>query len=166
MKRIAESSGELAWWQSSAWRRDCELREGSDLLATLRWQSAFQAAALAESADGAWKFKLEGFLFRQWVRIEVEGSEESAIFQAQPSLNGILEYGDGRAFYWDSNFWLTKWIWSNEQELECMRVQRSLTLKAEGGVTIDSTFLARPEIPLLTLLGWYVIMLLTDIRPG
>lgn len=132
----------------------------------LRWQSAFQAAAIAETADGIWKFKLEGFLFRQWVRVEVDGGGDKAIFQAQPSLNGMLEYGDGRAFYWDSNFWLTKWIWSNEEGQELMRVQRSLSIKAEGGVAIDSTFLDRTEIPLLAVLGWYVIMLLTDVRPG
>ena len=135
-------------------------------MATLRWQSAFQAAAAAEAAGSAWKFKLEGFLFRQWIRVEADGQESQAVFTAQPSLNGILEYGDGRAFYWDSNFWLTKWIWSDEHGHELMRVQRSLTFKAEGGVVIDSTFLAQSELPLLIVLGWYVIMVLTDVRPG
>lgn len=167
MKPITETSGELAWVQASAWKRDCDLHDGHDVVATLRWQSAFQASALGETAEGVWRFKLEGFLFRQWVRIEKQsGGVERANFQSGPSYNGVLEYGDGRAFYWDSNFWLTKWIWSNEQGFELMRMQRNLSLKTEGTLQMDTTFMAQPEIPLMTLLGWYLIMLLSDIRPG
>jgi hypothetical protein len=167
LKPIAESSSELAWVQASAWKRDCDLHDGNDIVATLRWQSAFQAAAIGETAEGIWRFKLEGFLFRQWVHIEQEGGDgERANFQGAPSLNGVLEYSDGRAFYWDSNFWLTKWIWSDEHGFELMRVQRNLSLKTEGTVSFDSSFLAQREIPLMTILGWYAIMVVSDFRPG
>ena len=95
-----------------------------------------------------------------------DGSDERANFQSGPSFNGVLEYGDGRAFYWDSNFWLTKWIWSNEENFELMRVQRNLSLRTEGALAIDTSFIAVRELPLMTLLGWYLIMCLSDIRPG
>ncbi len=167
MKPITDTTGELAWLQASAWKRDCDLHDGNDVVATLRWQSAFQASAVGETYGGTWRFKLEGFLFRQWVRIERQDyADERANFQGGPSYNGVLEFGDGRGFYWDSNFWLTKWIWSDEQGFELMRVQRNLSLKTEGLVTVDTTFLPLAELPLMTLLGWYLIMLLSDIRPG
>jgi len=167
LKSITETTGQLAWVQASAWKRDCDLHDGHDVIATLRWQSAFQASALGETADGIWQFKLEGFLFRQWVRIERKDfGQDRANFQSGPSFNGVLEYGDGRAFYWDSNFWLTKWIWSNEGNFELMRVERNLSLKTEGTVEMDTSFLAQPELPLMMLLGWYLIMCLSDIRPG
>lgn len=137
------------------------------MLGSLQWQSAFQAAAFGQTLEGRWRFKLQGIVFKQWVRIEPpEGSEERAVFQARPSFSGTLEYGDGRAFHWDSNFWLTSWIWSDEEGIELMRVERTLSLRAEGFVRIDPPALERPEIPLLTLLGWYLIMLLSDLRPG
>ncbi|MGH9457160.1 MAG: hypothetical protein ACRD2J_05910 [Thermoanaerobaculia bacterium] len=168
LKPLAATSGDLVWAQASAWRRDCELRDGSDVVATLRWARTFQATALGESAHGHWRLKLEGFLFKQWVRVEpVTGvSSESAVFRASPSFNGILEYGDGRSFYWDSNFWLTKWIWTDGESVELIRAERSLSLRTEGSMRIDPGFVVRPEAPLLALLGWYLIMLLTDVRPG
>jgi hypothetical protein len=167
LKSIAETSGELAWVQASNWKRDCDLHDGSDVVATLRWQSAFRAAAVAGTAESLWHFRLEGFLLKQWIRIEqVSGGDDRATFQGTASLNGILEYGDGRGVYWDSNFWLTKWIWSDEKGFELMRVQRNLSLKTEGTITYDTSFLGQREIPLLTVLGWYIIMVLSDIRPG
>lgn len=167
MKPIAECTDTLTWVAPTGWKKDCDLRDGDDLVATLRWQSAFQAAAIGETADGIWHFQLEGFFLRQWVRLKPKHNEkEHAVFQALPSFNGILEYGDGRAFYWDSNFWLTKWIWSNEQGDEVIRAQRNLSLKAEGHMEIDSMFRGRTEISALALLGWYLIMIVSDLRPG
>ena len=166
LKPIIETSGELAWIPTSAWRRDCELHDGADVIATLGWQRSYQAAALGSCATGIWEFRLEGFLFKQWVKIVPPAGEAAAVFHARPSFTGVLEYGDGRAFYWDSNFWLTKWIWTDEGGFELMRVSRALTLKAEGSVCIQPGYLERPEIPLLTLLGWYLLMLLSDVRPG
>lgn len=137
------------------------------MLGALRWQSAFQAAAFGIAAEGQWRFKLQGLVFKQWVRIEPpRSSGDQKVFQARPSFNGTLEYGDGRAFHWESNFWLTKWIWTDERGAELMRVERSLSLRAEGSVHIEPVALSHPEIPLLTLLGWYLIMLLSDVRPG
>lgn len=167
LKPLAETSGELAWVQAKSWKRDCDLRDGSDVVATLRWARTFQATALAETADGNWRLKLEGFLFRQWVRVESVGGEgPAAVFRASPSFNGLLEYGDGRSFHLDSNFWLTKWIWSDVEGVELMRVERSLSLRAEGSMIVDAAGRGRPENPLLAILAWYLIMLLSDLRPG
>lgn len=167
MKPLPTSDGELAWLPLSALRRDSELVSGSDVFARVRWQSAFQALATGETADGFWRFKLEGFLLRQWINIYASGEERPlAVFQAQPSLNGVLEFADGRAYHWDSNFWLTKWIWSDENGLELMRVQRHLTFRTEGSVVLVPEALPQPDVPLLTVLGWYLIQIVTDLRVG
>lgn len=167
MKPLNQSPGDLAWQQSDGTRRDSELRHGDETYALLRWHSAFKAHASGETADGTWKFKLEGFLFKQWVTIHPAGGDEIiAVFQALPSLNGVLEFAHGPSYYWDSNFWLTKWIWTDADGSELMRVHRNLSLKAEGTVEIEPQWAETPEIPLLTVLGWYLIILLTDIRLG
>lgn len=167
MKSLNQSPGDLGWRQSDGTRRDSELRHGDEIYALLRWHSAFKALASGETADGTWKFKLEGFLFKQWVTIHPAGGDEIiAVFQALPSLNGVLEFAHGPSYYWDSNFWLTKWIWTDTDGSELMRVHRNLSLRAEGTVEIEPQWAETPEIPLLTVLGWYLIILLTDIRLG
>ena len=166
MKSIHESDGELAWLPLSTFRRDCELVSGSERFAEIEWQSAFQALATAQCADGVWAFRLEGFLFRQWVSIILpDTTEPMAVFQAQPSFNGVLDFGD-RAYYWESNFWLTKWIWSTKDGTELIRMQRHLTLRTEGSLQISPDALANPDVPLLSLLGWYLIQIVTDVRFG
>jgi hypothetical protein len=166
-RSMRESDGELAWLPASSFRRDSDLVDHGAVIGILRWHRAFQAFARAECAEGTWIFKLEGFLFRQWIAVHTPaGASRIAVFQASPSFNGVLELADGRAFYWDSNFWLTKWIWSDEDGVELMRVQRHLTLRTEGSLIIPQECLAREEMPLLTMLGWYLIQIVTDLRVG
>lgn len=99
--------------------------------------------------------------------IHPAGADETiAVFQGLPSLNGVLEFAHGPSYYWDSNFWLTKWIWTDTEGSELMRVHRHLSLRAEGTVEIEPQTAETPEIPLLTVLGWYLIILLTDVRLG
>ena len=152
---------------ASTLRRDCDLVANGDVYAQLRWQGAFRALAYGSCAEATWQFKLEGFLFRQWVTIHRLGEEKPvAIFHAQPSFNGTLQLADGRTFSWESNFWLTKWIWCDEEAMELARVQRHLTLRTEGSLNVPDEALANKDVPLLILLGWYLIQLVSDLRVG
>lgn len=167
LKAISESDGELQWLPTSAFHRDCVLVSRGEVYARLRWQQAFRALAVATTHSGEWSFTLEGFLLRQWVRIRREGESEAiAVFQAQPSFNGVLEFGDGRAFYWDSNFWLTKWLWCDGDGMERLRMNRHLTLRTEGSLFVAQECLTLDETPLLVVLGWYLIQIVTDLRVG
>ena len=165
MKSIYDSGGELAWIPSSTLRRDCDLVAEGETFGQLRWQSAFRATAIAACTEATWQFQLEGFLFRQWVTIQRYGDlKPEAVFQAYPSFNGVLEFRDGRAFHFDSNFWLTKWIWCDSEGLERIRMDRHLTLRTEGSLHLPADSLTLTELPLLTLLGWYLIQIVTDLR--
>lgn len=164
---LTTCDGELAWVPTSAFKRDSELRDGSNVYGRLEWQSAFRAVATASAFGAVWRFELEGFLLRQWIRVyRPDSSTAIAVFQAAPSFNGVVEFADGRAYYWDSNFWLTKWIWSTGENLELARVSRHLTVRPEGSVLVPTELLAHDDLPLLLLLGWYIITIVSDIRPG
>ncbi|HVT02526.1 MAG TPA: hypothetical protein VHL58_04015 [Thermoanaerobaculia bacterium] len=137
------------------------------MIAQLRWQKMFQALASGDSTDGVWLFKLQGFLFRQFVAVHRLGEPEpEAIFNASPSFNGVLEIKGGRSYYWDSNFWLTKWIWTDVEGAEIMHAQRHLTIRMEGSLSIPHEFLSNEDLPLLALLGWYMIQIVSDLRIG
>ena len=133
----------------------------------VHWRSAFKATALGGAAEGEWRFSLEGFIFRQWINVIPVGAEKPVgVFQAGPSFNGVLELQGGRSYYWDSNFWLTNWIWSDGDGNEILRVGRDLSLVAQGPLEIAPDMLANSDVPLLSILGWYLIVLVSDFRPG
>jgi len=170
---LSEVDDDLVWMPTSAIRRDSELRYRGEVLASLEWQSAFRAAAIGRAAEGAWSFQLEGFILRQWINVaRVEDGAPIATFDAMPSFNGTLEIktdptkADLSRFQWDSNFWLTKWIWSNENDVELARVTRSLSIRPEGTVVLTEEGKACPHLPVLVVLGWYLIALMTDVRLG
>lgn len=166
MKPIRDSEPPLTWIQPSLLSRVWELRDVDASVATLEWRSAYQAFAIGTTATGQWSFRLEGF-FRSWVTIRrLSRDEPPALFRALPSFNGKLELPDDRLLSWDSNFWLTKWIWSAPDGLEIMRMSRHLTLRTEGTLEWDARVTTIDELPMLALLGWYLIILVSDYRPG
>jgi len=166
LKPIPETELPLIWVQPSLLSRYWELRDADDLVATLEWKSAYQASAIGITESGRWSFKLEGF-FRSWVTVRrLDREEPPSVFRALPSFNGKLELPDDRRLSWDSNFWLTKWIWSATDGLELMRMSRNLSLRTEGSVEWDARMARIPELPVLTLLGWYLIILVSDFRPS
>lgn len=166
MKPIRLAQAPLVWVQPSLLARKWELRDSDDVVARLEWESAYQASAVATTESGTWSFKLAGF-FRSWVTIRrLDAEEPVAMFRALPSFNGKLELPDDRVLSWDSNFWLTKWIWSASDGLEIMRMSRNLSLRTEGTTDWDPRVTNIVELPMLTLLGWYLIVLVSDIRPG
>lgn len=145
--------------------RSWELRDANDVVARLEWQSAYQASAIGTTAEGRWSLRLEGF-FRSWVTLKrLDRDEPDSLFRALPSFNGKLELPDDRILSWDSNFWLTKWIWSASEGLEIMRMSRNLSLRTEGMLDWDPRMTGIDELPMLAILGWYLIVIVSDIRP-
>lgn len=166
MKPIRETEEPLVWVQPSLMTRSWELRDVDSIAGSLEWKSAYQASAIGTTASGQWSLKLEGF-FRSWVTVRrLDREEPAALFRALPSFNGKLELPDDRVLSWDSNFWLTKWIWSASEGLEIMRMSRNLSLRTEGELSWDPRMTGIDELPLLAILGWYLIVLVSDYRPG
>jgi hypothetical protein len=159
VRPISETAGqELLWIQPAARKRDHELRAGDDVVATLHFQRG--SLADAEAAGAHWTFKRQGF-WHPRVTVRTAGSDaDLAVFHPRWVGGGALEFPDGRAVRLSSaNFWQSEWVWQdNEKPLIWFKGRRGL-VKVRGAVEIQPEAVALPDLPLLILLGWYLILL-------
>jgi len=160
VKKIDGAIGQdLKWGQPDPLRHEYELRTRDDLLATLRWVKPVGSLATAEAADVIWTFKRAGFLKPQVVVRGAASDSDIATFEAAPNGNGFLCFIDGARFRWaDTNLWSTEWKWSSPDgtHLVCFKLEPD-PVAMGARVEVQPTISA--ELPLLTLLGWYLIVL-------
>jgi hypothetical protein len=162
VRPISDVAGqELLWIQPAARKREHELRAGDDVVATLR----FQRGSLADAeADGRhWTFKREGF-WQPRVTVRVPGSDtDIAVFRPRWTGGGQLELPDGRIIgFTSANFWQSQWVWQDKDRPLLLFKGRHGIIKADGAVEIQPGAAALPDVPLLVLLGWYLILLHAD----
>jgi len=149
---------ELLWTQPAALRREHELRAGDDVVATLKFQRG--SLADAEAAGGHWTFKRQGF-WQPRVTVRTAGSDtDLAVFHPRWIGGGTLEFPDGRAVRLSSaTFWQSEWVW-RETDKPLIRIKgRHGLIKANGAVEIQPEAVAYPDLALLVLLAWYLILL-------
>ena len=170
MKAFSSAVGaDLCWIQPKGLdNRWFELRAGDGIVATLEFETLCGSLARAQSADGSWTFKRVGF-FNPRVTVRKAGQEaDLAVYTPRwTGREGTLEFPDGRVFGWvQANFWATKFqitdaagysLVSFESGAEKSRL--SDIFKTQARVEIGRRGRALPELPLLVLLGWYLIIL-------
>jgi len=161
MRRIEEFAGNtLNWIQPRPMARQFELRQDGDVLATLRFDTAFGSLARAETEDGVFTFKRVGF-FRPGVTIRKAGSDED-LGNYQPSWNngGELELENGKGYTFRcTSFWHGRWSMLDESG------DTVLTFALKGVVKTGATvaFGKRCEdAPLLALFGGYLMVLMAE----
>ena len=159
MRPISETAGqELLWVQPAARKREHELRAGDDVVATLRFQRG--SLADAEAAGGHWTFKRQGF-WHPRVTVRTAGSDtDIAVFQPRWVGGGTLEFPDGRTVRLSSaNFWQSEWVWQDNEKPLIRFKGRHGIVKARGAVELQPEAVASPDLAMLILLGWYLILL-------
>ncbi len=163
MKHIAEMTGrELQWTQPHALKMEYELREGEEVVATLRFKSSFGSFATAESADGCWTYKRVGF-WQTRATVRACGSEsEIASFKNNTwSSGGTLEFPDGRKFLASTNFWQTKYDFRTETAQTLFHYTRiGGILHQSALVEIEPQAANIPELPWMVMLGWYLVVMM------
>lgn len=159
MRRISEvARDELLWLQPVARKREHELRAGDDLVASLRFQRGSLADAEAEGKH--WTFKRQGF-WHPRVTVRVPGSDmDIATFRPHWAGGGTLEFPDGRTVrLTTANLWQTEWAWQDKDQPLIRFKGRHGIVKAKGAAEIEPAAASSPDMPLLVLLGWYLILL-------
>lgn len=162
MRPIADVAGqELLWIQPSARKRAFELRAADEVVATLNFQRRTLADAEVEGQH--WTFKRQGF-WHPHVTVRVAGSEQDlAVFSPRWAGGGTLGLSQGGTLQLAAaNFWHSEWVWQDGTTPLIRFKGRHGLIKAKGAVEVqaDATHLA--ELPLLVLLGWYLILLFSD----
>ncbi len=162
MRRITELAGlDLKWEQPHALQMEYFLKAESEIAATLRFRSAFSTVAVAESADGSWTFNRYGF-FHTGVAIRTCNPETNyALFKNNTwDHGGTLEFPDGRQYLAKSNFWMTRYSFCTVSGEELLAYQQiGGFVHASAMVSIKPQASQIPELPVMTLLGWYLIIL-------
>jgi hypothetical protein len=159
VRAISEVAGqELLWIQPAVRQREHELRAGDDVVATLRFQRG--SLADAQASGGHWTFKRQGF-WHPRVTVRTAGSDtDIAVFQPRWVGGGTLEFPDGRTVRLSSaNFWQSEWVWQDNEKPLIRFKGRHGIVKARGAVELQPEAVASPDLAMLVLLGWYLILL-------
>jgi len=159
---------ELRWTQPQALRREYELRAGDTVLATLGFRSMLGSLATLQSEDGSWTFKRIGF-WRSHVTVRALNQDiDLAVFTNNTwSSGGTLAMADGRHFRANSNFWMTKYQFTDDRDEPVVQFTR-----VGGVIHLSSTVLVTPagakleELPWLVALGWYLSIKMHDDSAG
>ena len=169
MKSVRDLVGcELKWVQPRALKREFELRDGEEVVATLGFRSLLGTFATAGTADGSWTFKRSGF-WRTHVTVRPSGSDsEIAIFRNSTwSGGGTLDLPDGRHFPANTNFWGSTYEFKDAGGVPLVRYRR-ITGVLHGSCLVEVTPAAVPlgELPWLVPLGWYLAVMMQQDSAG
>jgi hypothetical protein len=162
MRRIREAIDRpLRWAQPGAFSRDSDLLARDEVVATLRFRSAFGSLANGDSADGSWTFKRTGFIATS-VSIRRQGSDtDVAVFRNNTwSSGGTLELPDGRQYPASSNFWKTRFDVSQADGTPLITFERvGGFLRLCSEVRVHAAAASLSELPWLLMLGWYLTVM-------
>jgi hypothetical protein len=157
---------ELVWTQPRAGTPAYELYAGEDQVATLRWQQGSTAEACA--AGGQWTFERGGG-WHPHVTVRVAGSDaDLATFTTHWTGTGTLECAGGHRFQWRAeDIWRRHWAWQDDDGTPLLRIGAPPKTERGGRTStglVELTLKAGTltELPLLVLLGWYLVVLHTQ----
>lgn len=150
---------ELLWVQPSVTKQAFELRAGEEVVATLVWQRS--SLARAEIAERSWSFKREGFWHPQVTVRDPDSDQNEAVFRPSWTGGGVLELSNGRLLrLGTANLWHSQWDWQLPDGSRLVHFRsRSGFLKSGAEVNIAEGAQDLPELPLLVVLGWYLLVL-------
>jgi hypothetical protein len=149
---------ELAWVQPARTHQAFELHAGDEVVASLRFERS--SLAIGEADTHRWSFKREGFWHpRVTVRLP-DSDDNAALFQPSWAGGGTLELPGRILRFGAANFWHSQWDWqdSDNKALVHFKSHHGF-LKTEGQVEIEPDATGLPELSLLVVLGWYLLVL-------
>ena len=152
---------ELKWEQPSGFKEEYELRSGEELVATLRFRSSYGSLATGESGDGCWTFKRVGFWQPRVTVRRCNEDDNSATYKNETFGNcGMLTLSDGQTLSAESNFWQTKFEFSDESGETLIQFKADGLLHHSSYVTVGPGAANMPDMPWMVMLGWYIVVMM------
>jgi hypothetical protein len=167
VKTILEAANRLILW-SGRW--EYELRSGEDMIGVLRIQGDWGTRALAETSEGKWLFRRVWWPSAKVLMRPADSSFDTGVLrQRWLEKRSILEFPYGRVFYWvPMNRWETECVFTDGYDNPLLHFKRHsnpvITLFSPSGtsagrLTIEVPAFGFPELPLLALLGCYLMVI-------
>jgi hypothetical protein len=153
-----------SWVQPDVLDRRYELRADDAVIATLGWETTLGSLATGETAEGRWTLKRAGFL-RPRVMARVAGSKiPAATVTLHWDGNGDVNFADGHEFRWARmSFWHSEWAFTSKDGQPLLVFKPKFVMLGAGAeIEIEAHALSLPELSLLALLGWYLIVLIHE----
>jgi hypothetical protein len=157
----ARQLSSLEWKQPGAFSRSYELRAGDSLLATLHFVKMLGSLAEATIQGSQWTFKRSGFLSPK-VTARVAGSEaDIALYEPNwSSTKGLFRLAGGEVLdFRAANFWGSEWSLSSSRGDMLLRYHTKGMLHAGAELEVSPAARERPDLALMLLLTWYVLVL-------
>lgn len=162
---------ELEWIQPKINQRSYVLCSDETVFASLAFKKSFGSLASAEAVDGNWTFKRVGF-FKARVTVRHPGEEtDLAVYTPNWSgTEGNIQFTGGRSYAWKTaNFWATQYQILDSLGIPILKFQSGKDhsklpdlFKMQARVEISPAYENLPELSLLVLLGWYLMILKHD----
>lgn len=151
----------IEWRQPGAFCRTYELRGGDSLLATLHFVKMLGSLAEGEVHDTKWTFKRSGFLSPK-ATARIAGSEADLIHY-EPNWSGqkgIFRLPGGEVLdFRSANFWCSEWTLTDAHGQQVLRYHTKGVLHSGADLDVNPAARERPDLPLLILFTWYVLVL-------
>lgn len=162
MRKLAELiNRELKWTQPSALKMHYELHAGEEHAATLHFRSSYGSFAMGASADGCWTFKRAGFFQTRLTIRACNEDTDIAVFRNNTwSGGGTLELPGGRKLLATTNLWQTNLEFKTESGETLLRFKSGGLIHLSASVELQPEAVGLAELPLLVMLGWYLIVML------
>jgi hypothetical protein len=152
---------ELKWVQTTWRKSDYELRDGDEVIQTLRFRSAWGSFATAENSDGCWTFKRVGFLQTRATIRSCGSDQDLALFKNNSWTGGGTLELPGCQYRANTNFWMTSYEFMTASSEPLIRYKQiGGVLHLSSLVEIQPAAAPLPELPWLVALGWYLAVLL------
>lgn len=163
MSSIRDYGHEMSWIHPDPAVRRYELRAAERILATLSWNESDPSVATGQSGDQSWTFRRLGFLNPHVVALDDSGKQVFR-FDATMSGGGMGHAEDGHLYRWYANLWRAEWGWMDSGEADLVRFRRSFDVneKQEGNLDLPELGRDNPNLEVLVLLGWYLIITVAE----
>jgi len=162
MKKLSDIGTQaLNWIQPKPFWREYQLLAGSELVATLRWESVLGSLVSIQTADGKWLIRRSGFLWRRLIVHREGDSGDDATFTFRWFRGGVLECPGGGIYRWRrTKFWRPEWAFASASDFPVVRLKLiRVFLKSAGEIELaENASLHRTEVPLLIVIGWYLVL--------
>jgi hypothetical protein len=161
MLKITQLTSHPLKWVQPSMKMEYELLTGETLAATLKFRSMWGTLAFVNSGDGDWTFKRIGFWQNRASIRATDSEEDLAVFTNNTWSNGgLLKFSGGKCYKATTNVWMTRMEWLTEDEQPLVAFKIGGFFKHSAEVEIMSAAARLPELPILVLFGWYLILML------
>lgn len=160
MNSIKETKGKINWTKPGDTEHLLETKDGP--LGTITFSDD---DGRAETADGKWSFHKHGFLNPHVLVRNIETGKQLGRFEAAMSGGGMLDLVEGRHYKFSANTWKAEWRWLATAGDELVTFDFSgyaVDGSPEGTVEIHEKGYESPCLPMLVVLGCYLIHLIAE----